>query len=239
MKNKMTIGFALVAVVAMLFAGIAAGAKSTTANEKTNNAGLDTSRTQVDNSGLLLTGIRTVGDESVQLVNLGKTPISLGGFALTTRNGFSFSLPATVVNPGDDLTVNFGNGNPSDGVVFLNSKDKNVINDLTDTITLTDASGRSVSYTTFTSSLTGSTTSAGASNAPGVTSDNSVSAAGNVASNDVAGARDSTDSAAPAAAPATASSDSTDSARASGTATDGAAPASDDGITGLSAAPFS
>jgi hypothetical protein len=237
MKNKMTLGFALVTIVAMLFAGIAVGTTSTTTNEKTNNAASDALRTQVDNPGLLLTGIRAVGDESVQLFNLGKNPISLDGFKLTTRTGLSFSLPAAVINPGDDLIVNFGDGNPSAGVVFLSSKDKNVIDDLTDTLTLSDASGRSVSFTTFTSSLAGSTTSAGANDASGIASDNSVSASRNAASGDATVTSGTNDN----AAAITSSSDSARGAQANdaAAASDGAAPASDDGITGLSAAPSS
>ncbi|MHC1686872.1 MAG: hypothetical protein AB9879_04075 [Methanothrix sp.] len=41
MKNKMTLEFALVAIVTMLFAGIATGTTSMTTNEKTNNAASD------------------------------------------------------------------------------------------------------------------------------------------------------------------------------------------------------
>jgi len=75
MKTKITIGVALLAVAAMLFAGIAAGERSSATRSASNSAALDSSRAQDGYSGLIVTGIWSVGDESVRVANLGGNPI--------------------------------------------------------------------------------------------------------------------------------------------------------------------
>ena len=151
MKTKITIGVALLAVAAMLFAGIAAGERSSATRSASNSAALDNSRAQDGYSGLIVTGIWSVGDESVRVANLGDNPINLNGFTLRTEKGTTFSLPDAVVNPKEELTISFGNGIPSSRTVFLNSRDKDVVDDLADTITLIDPSGKPVSVIAFAS----------------------------------------------------------------------------------------
>lgn len=173
MTKALTIGFAVLAVIAMLFSGIVAATDTKastqiagTSSGITNAAETGTLTGTTNQTGIIitpaitynpmagittaaLTGVIPVGKENVQLSNLGSTTINLEGFSLSIDSGDKFSLPSTTLAPGDDVSVFFQSGVNSDGSIYLNSKDDNVLNDAAGTVTLSNNDGKKVSSLSY------------------------------------------------------------------------------------------
>jgi hypothetical protein len=175
MKKVLTFGFAILAVIAMLFSGIAAAqttgsttstqaagsttstqaAGSTTSTQaagsttSTQAAGSTTSTKITGVTTLAITGVKPSGIENVKLSNLGDTTVSLGDFTLTIDSGDKFSLPSATLAPGDDVTVYFSSGVNSDGSsYYLNSRD-DVLRDVSGTVTINNLDGDRVSSLSY------------------------------------------------------------------------------------------
>ena len=176
MKKELTFGFAILAVIAMLFSGIAA-AQTTGTTTSTQAAGGTTSTQTTGGSTvsdpvtkstasitttgsttpaqvagtttLAVTGVKPAGKESVQLSNLGDTTVSLGDFTLSVDSGDKFSLPSTTLAPGDDVVVYFSSGTSTDdSSYYLNNRD-DVLRDVSGTVTINNLDGDKISSLSY------------------------------------------------------------------------------------------
>lgn len=176
MKKVLTFGFAILAVIAMLFSGIAA-AQTTGTTTSTQAAGstpstqttggstvsdpVTKSTASITTTGsttpaqvagtttLAVTGVKPAGKESVQLSNLGDTTVSLGDFTLSVDSGDKFSLPSTTLAPGDDVVVYFSSGTSTDdSSYYLNSRD-DVLRDVSGTVTINNLDGDKISSLSY------------------------------------------------------------------------------------------
>jgi len=176
MKKELTFGFAILAVIAMLFSGIAA-AQTTGTTTSTQAAGstpstqttggstvsdpVTKSTASITTTGsttpaqvagtttLAVTGVKPAGKESVQLSNLGDTTVSLGDFTLSVDSGDKFSLPSTTLAPGDDVVVYFSSGTSTDdSSYYLNNRD-DVLRDVSGTVTINNLDGDKISSLSY------------------------------------------------------------------------------------------
>jgi len=157
MKKVLTFGFAILAVIAMLFSGIAAAQTTGTTTStqaaggttSTQAAGSTTSTQTAGTATLAITGVKPSGIENVQLSNLGDTTVSLGDFTLLVDSGDKFSLPSATLAPGDDVTVYFSSGTSADGSsYYLNSRD-DVLRDVSGTVTINNLDGDKISSLSY------------------------------------------------------------------------------------------
>lgn len=154
MKTKITIGIALLAVAAMLFAGIAAGAGNTATVIKTLDRAWNTesNTTKEDFPTLTVTGFYNVGDEYIILTNMGNEPVNLDGWVIKTLNGGRFTIPGAVIGPKEEVPIYFGDIEAQHKGIFIRSKVNDAIDDRADTITLWDPTGviaSAIAFTTF------------------------------------------------------------------------------------------
>jgi len=173
MTKALTLGFAVLAVIATLFSGIVAAADTKTSTQITGTspgipdaAGIGTLTGTTNQAGIIitpaitlqqvagfntvtLTGVMPANKEDVQLSNLGSTTVNLDGFSLSVDSGDQFKLPSTILAPGDDVIVYFGNGVGSDGTAYLNNEDDNVLNDASGTVTLSNLDGDRISSLSY------------------------------------------------------------------------------------------
>jgi hypothetical protein len=98
MIRRTAIGLALMAIVAMLFSGIA-GATLSVRSLQSSDA----------QNGLAFSSVNVVDKERVTLTNHGTNAVNLDGFVIATDNGVTFRLPSISINPGTQVNVNFQN----------------------------------------------------------------------------------------------------------------------------------
>lgn len=186
MKKGITIGFALVAIVGMLFVGFAAAAApvSSTTNSQDKAITIDSITTAAtssidaaDGNRILINEISPIGDEHVSITNLGDKVLELSGSQLSVRDGSSFTLPAFSLAPGDEVTVFFADGTSSRDVIFTGGNSDNVLNDDAGSVSLLNKDGASIASTTYTNSQS-TIYSLGANTLTGVATPASSSTAG-------------------------------------------------------------
>jgi hypothetical protein len=159
MKKGISIGFALVAIIGMLFAGFAAAQTATsTLKSQSTPVYIDsittaaTSTPSSDGSRIIIDEINPVGDEHVSITNLGDKATDLTGFQLSVQGGSSFSLPAVSLTPGDEVTVFFTDGTSSSDVIFTGGKNTNILNDDSGSVSLLNPAGFQTATTSYVNS---------------------------------------------------------------------------------------
>jgi len=162
MKKGITIGFALVAIVGMLFVGFAAAAapvSSGTTNSQDKAVYIDSITTAAtssadaaDGNRIIVNEISPIGDEHVSILNLGDKALELNGIQLSIKDGSSFTLPAFSLAPSDEVTVFFADGTSSRDVIFTGGNSDNVLNDDAGSVSLFNKDGDSIASTTYTKS---------------------------------------------------------------------------------------
>jgi len=126
---------AIVAIAVMLFSGIAAG----------DDEEIIIMNPVAGSQVLIIADVDAIGDENVDINNIGYQSIFLEGFKLVTSNGKSFSLPRIQLMPGEDVDVHFSNGISTNDHVYLNSNSYDNLNNQGGTIELIDNTGNVVS----------------------------------------------------------------------------------------------
>lgn len=183
MKKEITIGFALMAIVGMLFAGFAAATTPTSSsltNSQDNAVYIDsittaaTSNQADDGSRIRIDEINPRGDEHVSLFNLGDRAADLTGSQLSIDGGSSFILPALTLAPGNEVTVFFTDGISGGDVIFSGGKNADVLNDDSGSVSLLDRAGSSIATTTYTNSQTTLSSIAGSASTSAVPTSSSI-----------------------------------------------------------------
>lgn len=157
MKKVLTFGFAILAVIAMLFSGIAAAQStgSMTSTQKggsttsTQVAGNTTSTKITEATTLAITGVKPSGKENVQLSNLGGTTVALADYTITIDGGDQFSLPSATLGPGNDVVIYFSSGTSADGSSYYLNGREDVLRDVSGTITLNNLDGDKISSLSY------------------------------------------------------------------------------------------
>ncbi|RQW78486.1 MAG: lamin tail domain-containing protein, partial [Methanothrix sp.] len=160
MKKGISIGFALVAIIGMLFAGFAA---ATTPTSSTSSASLQdssvyidsittaaTSNPSSDGSRIFINEINPHSDEHISIANIGDKVADLTGFQLSVQGGSSFSLPTLSLAPGNEVTVFFTDGTSSSDVIFTGGKNTNIFNDNSGSVSLMNPAGVTTATTSYT-----------------------------------------------------------------------------------------
>lgn len=113
MYRKITNVIALMAIVAMVFAGITAATDPKVLASKDGSSYTDkhdgSQRSSSSSSILSIVGIRPIDEESVTLANLGNKPTELSGVSVNTDKGTTFVLPEIKLNPGEEVQINLFN----------------------------------------------------------------------------------------------------------------------------------